>query len=520
MMTRLAQGLHHHDWPVTFDLAPDDIAIIVLGESDDNLVAYAQHDILHYVRQRNPAALVVLRIGEAIPHERRVHQAAAGADVVVFDSQALHDHYTAQGLQHADLRIIPLPPDDGDITAWVAAYHSLFQALVSARETVIARREWPALLSVAGDEPGRWLRDLRDPLLDYLSSLRRDTTIGNYRMTVPRPDAFGASIALPFSTWALKVRYMLNDDPSPPNLAVWVQYIQSFQVLGNPGRFHRGENAFIDPRLLEGILRQMPRAERLRARVVPQPGLTRLSQILSAETKQAIATLAQYERRSLQPYKGFPGTPRQMGRYLNALDWSRPWMAGAHVATLAVFLQLEAPRFLDAAAIAALRQHLITFIEQLVDSASGAYFQHEQPPYGETVNGAMKILTALDWLDVPVHYPERLIDMVLADKPAAEGCHLVDAVYVLYRCTQHTSYRKDDIVAYARDLVEMMVAHFNPLDGGFSYYSTPHERKVHNIRVAFAHGASDLHGTVLLTWAAAMLLHMLDVSHDWRIIKP
>ena len=45
----------------------------------------------------------------------------------------------------------------------------------------------------------------------------------------------------------------------------------------------------------------------------------------------------------------------------------------------------------------------------------------------------MKIITALDWIDHEIHYPEKLIDFVLAPSLQA-GCDLVDIVYVLYKC--------------------------------------------------------------------------------------
>src|SRR5690606_18089155 len=91
------------------------------------------------------------------------------------------------------------------------------------------------------------------------------------------------------------------------------------------------------------------------------------------------------------PYQGFPTTEAALTHYLTQLGWTQPWAAGAHVATVAVFLQVEAPRFLPPERIAPLLDICRRFTADLVDTATGAYFKGTMPPYGELVNGAMKI---------------------------------------------------------------------------------------------------------------------------------
>ena len=58
----------------------------------------------------------------------------------------------------------------------------------------------------------------------------------------------------------------------------------------------------------------------------------------------------------------------------------------------------------------------------------------------------MKVLTGLDWLDSQIHYPEKLIDYCINNKPLMEGCDIVDYIYVLYRCSKETEYKKQEIL--------------------------------------------------------------------------
>ena len=71
---------------------------------------------------------------------------------------------------------------------------------------------------------------------------------------------------------------------------------------------------------------------------------------------------------------------------------------------------------------------------------------------------------------MPIHYPEKLIDYCLSSNPNHEGCDLVDVVYVLYRSSLQTDYRKNDILDYFEKLYEIIFKHYYPETGGFSYY--------------------------------------------------
>ena len=64
----------------------------------------------------------------------------------------------------------------------------------------------------------------------------------------------------------------------------------------------------------------------------------------------------------------------------------------------------------------------------------------------------MKVITGLDWIDEEIHYPERLIDLCLNIDPSQEGCDLVDIVYVLYKCSNQTNYKKKEIIIYLKIL--------------------------------------------------------------------
>ena len=295
----------------------------------------------------------------------------------------------------------------------------------------------------------------------------------------------------------------------------WNDYLRGFQRRPSPLAEPFASGAFVDPALIETLRRAewpRPRPVRwLKWRTRYRTRLNPMRRALVAETKQAVATLNQVGDGPRYRYQGFPTTPEAARAYLAALDWTQPWGAGGQAAGLAVFVH-QIPPLADAAR---------AFLESTLDPATGAYFTGPPPEYGQLINGAMKVLTALDWLDVPVHHPARLIDTTLARPPSAEGCHLVDAVYVLYRCARFTDHRRDDVRAYCALVRDMIGAHYRPAEGGFSYHVHASQTSYYGATITHGLPVADIHGTILLTWALAMLFELLDdTAIRWKVIRP
>ena len=60
----------------------------------------------------------------------------------------------------------------------------------------------------------------------------------------------------------------------------------------------------------------------------------------------------------------------------------------------------------------------------------------------------MKVITGLDWLGHEIHYPKKLIDYCLKNRPILEGCDIVDYVFTLYKCSQQTDYKRKKLTKF------------------------------------------------------------------------
>ncbi len=365
-----------------------------------------------------------------------------------------------------------------------------------------------------------WGLQVDQDVMQFLSALRIPEQSGRFLPCLQGIKSGGQNAALGFSCFALKLYYMLGlwEVLDERTREQWISFLNSFQVMGKPWHHRALRNAFIDPVIYAYLQQKIPRHERLRH--VFSKTLTPAHTTVIAETKQTIATLIQVGAASKYPYLGFPQTPQDVDARISELHWSRPWGAGGQAAAIAVFLKTEAPRILPQVDVEELVKTCSQQFKNLADQETGAYFSGSPPEYGQLINGAMKVLTALDWLEAPVHYPEPLIDTCLSQFPSSEGCHLVDAVYVLYRCLQYTRHRQGDIQNYCLHILEMLRKHHNA-DGGFSYSVGQSQKKYYGLPISKGMAVSDIHGTILLVWALVMILDILDSNEKgWKVIKP
>ena len=357
----------------------------------------------------------------------------------------------------------------------------------------------------------------------YLDALKDTGRPGRFFPCARGRTPLGGKLVLGFSCLALKTYYILGlwDRLEPGHRREWLDLIKSFQT----GERHRNPllaNSFSDPALVADLgstgrkasaafqaLRHPRTWWRNRAKAGP---ISALEAAVIAETKQAISSLVQVGDKPDRPYEALLALYPRPKEYIEKLDWTTPWRAGGQAAAVVVFARLGKESASDTEIP---YDRWLTdsenFYAGICDPDTGSYFTGARPGYTQLVNGAMKVLTALDWLEIEIHRPERLIDTVLSSLPEPGGCHMVDSVYVLHQCLGQVEYRRKDIIRYCNNVVEMLAKHRKP-DGGFSYQADRNADIYYGVKFAEGLDISDLHGTSLLCWAISMILDLCQVE--------
>ena len=369
----------------------------------------------------------------------------------------------------------------------------------------------------------KWLLGLFDSVPAFLDTLADPARPGKYLPCAQGATEVARKAGLGFSCFALKTLYSLGrwENLPPSQRRDWVSFIQSFQVEQGRSGEPLSQNAFWDQPVMRTAYSSYGWRQRLR-HFMNTPRSMHLPQlIIIAETKQAAASLMEVGSAPLKPYLGCPLKPDEVLEWLGRLPWQSPWGAGAQSCQLAAFLRTQWPAAAPAEQVSAGIEAEARFLDGIADEETGTYFKGDTAPSrSQLINGAMKVLTALDWLEHPVRHPEKLIDTCLQKLPSPDGCHLVDWVYVLYRCLQTTRHRLGEIQEQCLEVLEMIRRHHNH-DGGFSYQLGGSQRFYYGLIISEGLAESDIHGTCLLTWALAMITHILERDDlGFLIIKP
>jgi len=358
---------------------------------------------------------------------------------------------------------------------------------------------------------------------EYIYSLENKELEFHFFSTTDGLTKWGNQIQLGFSCFAIKCLYILGEWRNVPSEKKngWINFINSFQEENEnflPGSYI--DRVFLDYYNSFQISRDLKNYIKLSINLVKpnkyETTKNRLSKTFVAESKQSIATLHQIESRNKIKYNVFPKNKHDINEYLNNFNWNKPWNAGAQFASLCVFSYTQ----LDSTEKQTSLSCLNSFIKNKLNYENGLYYDGPYPGSVESINGTMKVLTGLEWINTKIHYPEKIIDYCLDNKPNSEGCDLVDVVYVLYRCSSETNYRKKDISTYFDEIEGKIFQHYKPKEGGFSYFLNKSQTNYYNVPITKGYDKADLHGTTLLLWAVSLINNFRDKQENiFNIIK-
>ncbi len=362
------------------------------------------------------------------------------------------------------------------------------------------------------------IEEIKEKNFNFLNQLRDEKIFYRFNPVSNGIMEGGSNLSLGFSCYALKTFYILKywDKLSQKEKTEWTSYIKSFQSTVDSIE----PSLFIDDNYLrfsndsKVIMKDL--VKKILNFTLDKKYLTsdeKLKNSMRAETKQAISTLYQVGQKPDQNYNEYKDGDPQLQNYLNKLDWSNPWSSGGQFSAFCVFSKInDANTNIDT---------LNNFSEKLIDFETGGYFLGSISSNSLLVNGAMKILSGLDWIDVPVHKPKELIDFCLKTTPNNEGCDLVDVVYVLYRCLKFTDHKRKEIIDYLENLTSIIFLHYFKKIGSFSYFINKSQTEYYGVKISKGLSTPDLHGNLLLIWALSMIDEIVnEEDSSLNVLKP
>ena len=367
----------------------------------------------------------------------------------------------------------------------------------------------------------KWIKNLDSSVLNFVENLKVDKNNYKYNPIINlNPD-----LALGFSNYALKINILLDQlkNFSKKEIEGWSNYFESFQSndLNYP------INSYIDNSYIR-LFNQQNNENLTKSSIKKVSNYllntnfkstnAKIHDYFRAETKQTIASLLEINSISKNKFLDFPKNEIAVENFLNSLNWRYPWSSGGQLAALSVFSKTQ----LDDLTFQKNKKIIENFLNKLVSKENGMFYKSFKIPNNkELVNGAMKVISAMDWLDVKIHYPDKIIDTCLHIDPISEGCDIVDITYVLYKCSKQTNYKKNEIITYLTKLLDLIYEHYKPKLGGFSYFKNTCQTNYYGVKFAKEENTADIHGTVLMLWSVVMIMDILEIDYfNYKVIKP
>ena len=207
--------------------------------------------------------------------------------------------------------------------------------------------------------------------------------------------------------------------------------------------------------------------------------------------------------------------------FVRSMDWSYPWSAGSHTGHLIAFAVMNA-RLQNVSPLEnALMHAAFDESDRFLDLGTGTWglagASHEQ-----RINGAMKMLTAYGLAGRQIQYPERLLDYTLDTASSENGCGILDRLFVIQQANKHVpDYRRTDVEKIALEALNE-IGKYHQDDGGFSFSQARAQRSYYGALVSLGGKQGDLHGTLMFTWACAVVLDLLGLRNEagWQLGIP
>jgi hypothetical protein len=355
------------------------------------------------------------------------------------------------------------------------------------------------------------IEEYTERIYSLLRELKRESPKGSFNL-VKKGHLIEPSkrSGLAFSAFAAKIAYTINvvDRFSQEEVRDWANYIKSFQTSDG---IRRG--FFEDEGLTKSLDGIAIRSKRIRG---PFQYFIKDMKARRAETRQACAALGCLNETAETPLCYLAGSKVLVHKLFHQLNWKNPWTGGSHFSHLIFFLNYNIKNFNDTDcngdASSVLLEEAWDELEKIRDPEIGLWYKGRAQK-NNILNGGMKVLNAYAYQGREIPDPKKIIDYALSIDAMDDGCHFLNQIYVLYRCSRQINYRKEeilDLVAKAKKKIEV----YKKEEGGFSFFPKRSQVTYYGQKVAQGLNESDLHATHLFTWALMMIF---DFEADFKL---
>ncbi len=171
-------------------------------------------------------------------------------------------------------------------------------------------------------------------------------------------------------------------------------------------------------------------------------------------------------------------------QYIKSYDWSNSWAAGNQICALATALQAYRDWQKEPEVDAVMEKHMFSALQELIDPATGYWGTQLGADLKNGLFGTIHVAPIYFSQKWPLPYLEKNVDATLECQypdgsywPGGSDCPDFDGAYMLANLHALTDYRKEDMKAAARNLLQHLLMHEDPQENGWLLHRTDSQPK-------------------------------------------
>lgn len=203
-------------------------------------------------------------------------------------------------------------------------------------------------------------------------------------------------------------------------------------------------------------------------------------------------------------------------KFLERMDWSKPWASGSHMSHLLFYLKLaDLMRVITPIEFSELRKEIVDWVNKIQDPLSGSWYIGKTTDQ-QKINGAMKVITGFYAAGITEFmYAKQLIDLCLKNVNNKQACDNFNIIYVLHKASLlEQDYRREEIEQFALDRLNIYMNYYHREQGGFSFYEKCSNKVYYGAKVSKGYDEADMHGTTLFMWGISIICQILGIQNE------
>lgn len=350
------------------------------------------------------------------------------------------------------------------------------------------------------DDLVKWVADLKKTVPQFLEKMQDNAVAGKYRLSwsgdIPSANTHWG---LAQSTFAIRILYIF-DKMTPSAEEGLRNYILSF----------KREDGFIYDTYVA--------RRTLYRRIINTLKNQKLDFLLNkenkrAETRQAVAALINLNYKEPLIIKGLITSKDEIERFIINLDWRDPWGAASHVNHLIFFLKF----------CSGIDSVLLKELADNIENVLSAIKLNETDETNKLIGANMKILMGMSLLNRDAKWvSNRVLDICLENfNKTGDACVNFNTIYVISKCINYDSYRKDESIGALLKAVDFWRKKFYwDQYGGFSFYQGRAVDYYYGAKLTTSKPEPDLHGTAMFVWGILLVTKALGLDTVCGLKEP